>query len=216
MIVSRRNLFALFFFITVTLTAQQQYSASEIVERVQKKYAQMNDASASFTQTVSVRFGKNAQTQHGTVKIKKGNKYRVMFAQQLLVTDGKTVWIYSSDNQQVLIDSYKENDRTLSPDKFLLGFPKDFTPTNVDEIDGEFVVSLAPSESNSRSRHITSLTMWVRPEQWIVNKVEYTDRNQTRSTIILSNITFNQGVADKEFRFEPTGEMKVIDLRKLK
>ncbi|MDD8018983.1 MAG: outer membrane lipoprotein chaperone LolA [Bacteroidota bacterium] len=210
----KNYLFLLFIFCTTE--AQTKYSAAEVVEKVQQKYAQMNDASASFTKKTSLRYGKNVQVQSGTVKIKKGNKYRIALPQQLLVTDGKTVWLYSSENNQVLIDVFKEQKQNFSPDKFLTGFPKDFTPKKIEENGDTIIVRLIPSAENSPTAFITSLTMWIQPEKWLVKKIEYTDRNHSNVTITLSDVVFNQGIKDSEFHFESSAEIRIIDMRKLK
>jgi outer membrane lipoprotein carrier protein len=196
-------------------TAQKTYSAWEVVDSVQKKYSQIKDAQASFIQKVAMRFSKQDVTQNGTVKIKKGNKYKFVLPQQTLVTDGKTVWMYSAENNQVLVDNFKENSSTFSPEKFLKGFPKDFLPSSMDEKDGKYIVTLAPTKKDSRNQ-ILSMIMTVNVSDWFVSQIEYTDRNQTKYAVTLSNITINQGMNDNEFRFTPSETMDVVDMRKLR
>ena len=209
------NIGILFLFASL-LIGQPKYSANEIVEKVQQKYSQMHDASANFTQKISLRFGKKEQVQSGSVKIKSGNKYRIELPQQVLVTDGKTIWVYSPENKQVLVDNVKQNNGGISPDKFLTGFPEDFFPTKVEEVNDELIVSLSPSEKSSKMSFITTLTMWIQPEEWIIKKIKYTDRNKSQSEITLTNILFNQKINDSVFNFEPTAETKTVDMRKLK
>ena len=67
-------------------------NAAEVLEKVQEAYSNVEDASASFTQTVSLKYAKIEQTYTGTVMMKKGNKYRIESQEQTLVTDGATVW----------------------------------------------------------------------------------------------------------------------------
>jgi chaperone LolA len=197
------------------VSAQPKYSAETIIERVQKKYSTMDDASALFVEKIKLRFGKTEQVVNGSVKIKKGNKYKIVTSQQQIVTDGKIVWVYNPVNNQVLLNDFKENSATFSPEKFLQGFPSDFTPTGVEEKEGLLVVSLKPS-SSKKQNGITSLTMWIKQEEWIVSRVEYIDRNVTSYTISLSDIQFNKGIQDNEFRFVPGKETSVVDLRTLK
>ncbi len=201
---------------TALIFAQPKYTAQEVLEHVRERYSSLDDASASFTQNVRQRFAKNEQTQNGTAKIKQGNKYRIETDDQKIISNGKTVWIVSLSSNQVLIDSYKENSRMFSPDKFLSGLPKDFSPTAMEEHEGLLQLTLEPKEMNAQTRQIKSLTAWVNPRTWIVEKIEFTDRGQNVYIISLADITFNNGLSGKEFEFVPTKEMKVIDMRNLK
>ena len=183
---------------------------------VRERYSLLKDASAQFTQKIMPRFAKNEQLQNGTAKIKKGNKYCIETGDQKLISNGKTVWIVSLSNNQVLIDSYKENSRIFSPDKFLTGLPDDFSPIGLEEHESLLKLTLEPKESNAQTRQIKSFTAWVSPDTWIVEKIEFIDRSQTTYVISLSDITFDSGLSNKEFEFQPSKEMKVIDLRTMK
>ena len=99
---------------------------SEITKKIQSAYARLQTASASFVQTVQRKFSKYEQQLSGTVKIKLGNKYRIEHGLQTIVTDGKLVWIYTPSTDQVLIDSFKNNTTSFSPDKLFRDFLKEF------------------------------------------------------------------------------------------
>lgn len=205
----------IFLFFSLPAVAQDE-SAAQVLENVRNKYASVTDASASFVQKTKLRFGKNEQVQSGTVKIKKGNKYRLETAGEQFISDGETVWIVSRSNNQVLIDAFKENNRMFSPDKFLLGLPDDFIAKDLVKKDGVMKMALEPKKANAQTRQIRSLTAWVRQTSWIVERIEYTDRNNNTIDIAISNIRFNVQLDDTEFQFEPPKEMKIVDLRTLK
>lgn len=200
---------------TITALAQEKLTADDVLRSVQKKYSLCEDASALFVQSVTLRFGKT-NTQSGTVRIKKGNKYRIETSEQKLIADGKNVWIVSPAENQVLIDAFKENARVFSPDKFLLGLPDDFTAGGMTKDSGLVRISLTPRASNMQTRLITSMTAWIDPDTWLVRQIEYRDRNQARFLITLSDIRFNGGISDNVFRFDPPAGMNVVDLRKMK
>jgi len=111
-------------FFSATVPAED--SAKEIIERVQKKYAEVNDAILHFSQKVKFSLSKAEYTSNGVLYMKKTNHYRIVTDDRTFVTDGETVWSYSPANKQVLIDRYKEEPRSFSPEKFLLSVPKDF------------------------------------------------------------------------------------------
>lgn len=195
-------------------------TAVEVMEKVQETYASVNDASAEFTQTVSFKYAKIEQSFSGTVIMKKGSKYRIESQQQTLVTDGKTVWAYSPVNKQVLIDSYKENPNTFSPEKFLVGLPKNFRATFVSEnavplrgTHAGYVLKLLPK--SDAPKFVKSLKVWIDDANWSVRKVEYVDMNETRTVYSLREIKFNSGIADEQFTFSIPADVEAVDLRSL-
>lgn len=198
--------------VTVSVVTAQELSPSELLDRVRSTYASMNDASALFTQSVSMRYKKTVHYTTGSVKIKKGNKYRLETEKQSIVTDGISVWMYSPETKQVLKDKFKNNNKLFSPDAFLAGIPKEYSVTTVVKDSQYFILSLVPAKSGESSTLIAGLKIWVHPESWFFDKIEIINTNNTTTTITLSNILFNKGIPDKEFHFEILGDMKVVDL----
>ncbi len=190
-------------------------AASEVLERVREKYAGVGDASAEFTQKVSLKYAKIEQTFSGSVAMKKGNKYRIESEQQSIVTDGTTVWVYSPVNKQVLIDSYKDRSTTFSPEQFLLGLPRNFLATLVDDDAAgphtSYVLKLSPKAEASKI--VKSLKVWVDDSDWSVRRLDYVDMNETRTTYSLKGIRFNTGISDDRFVFAIPDHVEVVDLR---
>ncbi|MDP1677647.1 MAG: outer membrane lipoprotein carrier protein LolA [Bacteroidota bacterium] len=176
----------------------------------------MNDISADFIQSVKLRYKQVSQKTSGTIQMKKGNRYRIVTEEQTIVTDGKKVWMYTPNSKQVLVDIFKQNPKQFSPDKFLTGLPKDFSATNLDTSGSFLILSLKPSKTSSVSSIMTDVTVWVNKESWIVETIEYSDKNGTATSITFSNIRFNKGIADTSFQFQITPDMKVVDVNSFK
>ncbi len=208
-----------YFFAILFLTGysfSQELSPGKVLENVQTKYSQMNDVSADFIQSIKLRYKQSGQKTSGTIQLKKGNKYRIEMEQQTIVTDGKTVWMYSPNTKQVLIDVFKQNRQQFSPDKFLVGLPKNFSATTLDTANGQLILTLEPTKTASVSSIMTSVKVWVNKNSWLIEKIEYSDKNGTATSIVISNIRFNKGIADSSFRFEITPEMKTVDANSFK
>jgi outer membrane lipoprotein carrier protein len=194
----------------------QELSPTNVLENVRTKYSQMNDVSANFIQSVKLRYKQSGQKTAGSILLKKGNRYRIETDQQTIVTDGKTVWMYSPSSKQVLVDVFKLNRQQFSPDKFLIGLPKDFSASKLDTAEGLLILTLEPAKVSSVSLMMTGVKVWVNKDSWLFEKIEYSDKNGTATSITLSNIRFNKGIADTNFRFSITSDMKVVDVNSLK
>ncbi|MFA6469270.1 MAG: outer membrane lipoprotein carrier protein LolA [Bacteroidota bacterium] len=193
----------------------QQLAPGEILARINNRYAQMNDVSASFSHSVQLRFKKNARQQAGSIKIKKGNKYRLETEQQTIVTDGVTVWMYTPATKQVLVDRFRANRQPYSPDKFLRGLPKDFIPISADTAGNLVMLSIRPSDKNTSMANIVSMNVWASDDNWTVEKIEVKEKNGTITTIQLTNLLFNTGLGEENFHFEITGDMHVVDMKNI-
>jgi len=196
-------------------TGKTKFTATQVLEKVEEMYATVNDATAEFTQTVSFKYAKIEQSFSGTVSMKKKNKYRVESQQQTLVTDGAIVWVYSPVNNQVLIDLFRESPNTFSPEKFLVGLPKNFRATLVDDNtpEGHAATVLKLLPKSDVSKFVKSLKVWINDNDWSVRRVEYVDMNETRTVYSLKSITFNSGISDERFVFKVPEKAEVVDLR---
>jgi chaperone LolA len=187
--------------------------AREIIENVQERYDDMTDASITFTQSVRFKVSKAEQTVKGTLLFKKPNKYYIETEERTVVTDGKTSWAWSPRNRQVVIDSYKEETHSFSPEQLLLSYPKNYYSTLVGEekIGGQsaYVLKLTPKEDNAFA---TAMKIWV-SKDWLIRKVEITDINGAVTTYVIEKISIDQKLVDAKFVYQVPDKAEVIDLR---
>lgn len=189
-------------------------TAQEVLEKVRKKYDSINDAELKFSQTVKFAMTKIEQHVNGTLFIKKGNKYRVELEEQTIVTNGETVWSYSVPNNQVLIDHFKMDERSLSPERILVGAPKDYAVTlvareKVGKTDA-VVLKLVPKTDQS---FVKSMKLWVDDSDWLIKKVDLADVNGKETSYLVSEVRVNVGLQDSRFTYQIPDGIDVVDLR---
>lgn len=194
-----------------TVAAAQE--AGEILEDVRAKYAAIQDAELKFTQTVRFPVSRAEQRTSGTLLMKKTNRYRVETDDMLVVTDGTTVWSYSKGNNQVLIDTFRLDERAYSPERILLAAPEDFTPTLLGkEKSGKMelaVLRLVPTDPG----FVRVLKLWVNESDNLIRRVELTDANDKVTTYEVSDLRLNRGVSDSRFVYAIPEGVEVVDLR---
>lgn len=192
----------------------QQLNVTEVTEKVQRRYEKIEDATAKFTQHVKFGFSNIEQNFAGTLVVKKPNKYRIESEHQTLVTDGATVWSYSPVNKQVIVDRYKENQNSLSPENFLLNLPSNFYASIIgnEKTDGSELVTLKLVPKDDQS-FVKSMKVWVEEGSWIVRKVDIVDVNDTQTTYTIKDVKMNSHIKDSAFAFSPPPGTEVVDLR---
>jgi len=203
----------LFVLAAATLSYAMSITAREIIEKVQSKYDKLDNVILNFTQSVRFKVNKSEQQASGTLYFKKKNKYRIESDQHLIVTDGVTSWSYSPQNKQVIVDKYKEDTHSLSPEHLLVGYPQDFYSSLIGEeklgTESVYVLKLTPKEDNSFA---TKLKIWV-SKNWIIKKVETSDISGAVTTYTIKDVVIDKGIPDSKFEFKPPQGVDVIDLR---
>jgi len=201
------------FLLTSNAFAGDTPNASEIIKNVQAKYNQTKDAVIEFTQTVVSPLSKIARTVDGKLYLKKGNKYRIESGDKVMVTNGKTSWIYMPNTKQVLMDDYREDKNTVSPDKFLLDVPSDYYAVLLSTVKSDsaatYTMRLTPKSDNSFIRSVKVVITG----DWTITSAEVSDMNDTKYTYIVNNLKINSGLPDSRFDFTPPKGSQVVDLR---
>jgi outer membrane lipoprotein carrier protein len=189
-------------------------NAQEMLEKVKKKYDSIKDAELKFSQQVKFEFSKREQNVSGTLLIKKENKYRVETEGHLIVTDGSTVWSYSQQNKQVLIDKFKVDERALTPERILAAAPKDYYASVVGtEKVGKTetqILKLVPKDDDSI---VQTMTLWVDESTWLIKKVEIVDVNGKQTVYTVNDIKVNIGIPDSRFTYQIPNGVEAVDLR---
>jgi len=184
----------------------------EVLKDVRRTYDAIRDAEIRFTERT--RFPQSSLEQHsaGTLYLKKEHKYRIETEDQTVVTDGTTVWSYSSASHQVLIDRYKGADNPFAPERILSGGGADYTATALgrEKVGGAdcTVLKLVPRGESSLVR---TLHIWV--DKGLVRKAVITDVNGKETTYTVLDIRLNPGLSDSRFVLEIPPGAEVVDMR---
>lgn len=191
-----------------------QDDAQDVLGKVREKYETVNDAELHFTQKVKFPLSNLEQSVSGTLYLKKANKYRVETPNQTIVTDGTTVWSYSPATRQVLVDHYKENEQSLTPERLLTGAAGGFQPALVGkERLGKADVLEIKLTPLSDQGLVSAVRLWVDAHDWMVRQAEIVDANGKQTTYAVQQSRVNLGLPDSRFSFQAPEGTDVVDLR---
>jgi len=199
----------------VELKAQEnELTVQYVTENLEQQYEMIDDAVAQFVQHIKFGFSNIEQTFSGTLIMKKPNHYRIESEHQTIVTDGTTVWAYSTANNQVIIDKYKENRNSISPEQFLLNLPTNYYATLLgtekSSTGTRVLLKLVPKDDRS---FIKSVKISVDEHGWLIRKIMILDVNETETTYTVKEIKLNTNIKEKTFVFETPEGAEVVDLR---
>jgi outer membrane lipoprotein carrier protein len=172
------------------------------VSALQQFVSEVKSGRATFTQTVTAPDGKRKKTTTGTFEFQRPNQFRFSYAkpaEQLIVADGKEVWIYDPDLQQA---SVRNMDQALgaTPVSLLAGgdLSKDFTLKSLPAANGLDWVQATPKRNDSS---LQSLKLGFKGRE--LGALEIVDGFGQQSLMQFSAIEANAKVPADRFRFNP-------------
>lgn len=216
-----KNLFAITFtlavlFFTGSITlAQTDQKAQEILKGVSAKYKSFNSLEADFTLTLDNPSEKIKDTQKGKVALK-GNKYWVEIGGQTIVSDGKTVWTYLKDANEVQITEATNDKDAITPTNIFTVYEKGFKSKFVEEkaVKGKTmqVIELIPEDAK---KPFFKVQLQIDKADKVIQSAKLFDRNGNHYIYTLENITPNSVANESIFTFNTTKypKIEVVDLR---
>ena len=201
------------FFVLVLAAAPagaQQPALDEVVRSVEAAYSRMTDLKADFSQTAFNKSLNQTIPARGAVYLKKGGKLRWEYTEptpQQIVSDGKTIWIFTPQLNQVNTGPAPE--ALAGPaGSFLTGLGKlrehfnvrFLNPASPRDAEGNVVLDLTPKQPLPT---LTRLILSLDPKSWDVRKAIVHDQFENTVTMTFTKLAINSGLDDKLFVFAP-------------
>ncbi len=202
--------FLMFAFVMILSANIFAQSESEVLTKLQNKFKEINNFSASFAQNSD--YGNKPSAMKGNFFYKKDNKFRIELKNSILVSDGESFWNFNKRNNQVYVNNLENEYSLFSLKNIILDMPNKSKVTSMGKEkigETEFnVVQITPNESVQ----FETMKIWFNDNDFI-RKVEVIDNNGSKHNFELSNLKLNQNIAESKFKLEIPQGVEVIDLR---
>jgi outer membrane lipoprotein carrier protein len=195
-------------------------SLDEVVRGLEAAYGKMTDLKAEFSQSSFNKSLNQTIPAQGVVSLKRGGKLRWEYSEptkQEIVSDGKTLWVYTPSLNQVNTGPAPE--ALAGPaGSFLAGLGKVrehfnvrfLNPAQPRDGEGNVVLDLTPKQPLPT---LARLVLALEPKQWEVRKAVVYDQFENAVTMRFAKIVMNGGLPDKLFTFAPPPNTAVVPLR---
>jgi len=195
-------------------------SLDEVIRGVESAYGRMTDLKAEFNQTSFNKSLNSTIPAQGAVYLKKGGKVRWEYTEptrQEIVSDGKKLWVYTPQLNQVNVGEAPE--ALAGPaGSFLAGLGKlheHFTvrflnPAQPTDADGNVVLDLTPKQSLPT---LARLILALDPRTWDVRKATIHDQFENTVSMRFTKLAVNSGLSDQLFTFVPPAGVATVPLR---
>ncbi len=200
---------------TQTASAQTDAKAKGILEATSKKVGSLKSLKANFSLKLAGGNGKVRESRKGSFTMK-GQKYHVSLPGQEIICDGKTVWTYMKDGNEVQVSNYNPSEQTVSPTKLFSNFyDKEYKYKYIGArtVSGKpcDIVEMVPVNSG---KQFSKVELAVDKGNNIVGGNVW-EKNGNQYQYEVSGYTPNAAVSDAEFTFNPKAHagVEVVDLR---
>jgi outer membrane lipoprotein carrier protein len=204
----------------VGAAAAQAPTVEDVIRGVEAAYVKMTDLRGEFTQSALNKSLNQTIDAKGVVYLKRGGKLRWEYAEptkQEIVSDGKTIWIYTPELNQVNTGPAPE--ALAGPaGSFLSGLGKlrehfnvrFLNPAQPRDAEGNVVLDLTPKQPLPT---LTRLILSLDAQSYEVRKAVVYDQFENTVTMRFTKLAVNTGLPDKLFVFTPPKGVATVPLR---
>ena len=150
--IMKNLILAITLLISVSLFAQSDKKAEKLLEEVIAHTSSYKNFKANLSYTmVNTEMGID-EKKSGVIFVE-GDKYRIEMEGQVIISDGKTIWTYLEDSEEVMVSDVGSNEESISPTQILskynnnykakFGNDKKYKNSNLKEI------NLKPNDKNN-------------------------------------------------------------------
>ena len=200
---------------TVSAPDASRLSLDEVIEKVEKHYS-VSGFTADFSQTSSIKAMEITDSASGRAFFKRSGKMRWEYEtpdRQTIITDGKTLWVFRPEDNQVMIGKAPSffkggkgfsflSDMKVIRQKFSMVLEKETE-------EGFFVLKLLPRE---KTYDIVEIYLWISRKTFDVVRILTYNSYGDETRIVFTNIQLKQNIDDSLFSFKIPEGMEVLNL----
>jgi len=192
--------------------------ARKILDEVSAKTKSYSTINASFTYSLENKASKVNEKQSGNLTLK-GQKFKLSLANQEVMSDGKTVWIYMKESNEVQIKTVEDfnAESDINPTKIFTVYEQGFKFDFVKEatVNGKTIstVDLLPQDPKKKNYSRVRLEIDKTTRQIVSTKSFGKDGNVY--TLNITKFATNGTFDDKQFSFDKSKfpGVEIVDLR---
>ena len=204
----------LFLFCQATV-AQYDEKALGILDAMSTKYKSIPAYEAVFTQTLENQQAAIDEDFSGKITVK-GEKFRLDMGGQEIINDGKTVWTYIPEVNEVNIDNYNPEAGEMTPSKVYAAYKNGYKYVYLEERNeggkSFHVIDLVPEDKNDQFFKIRLL---IDQNSKMLKGWTMFDKSGNRFSYDITDFKIINEIKDAFFQFDKVKYkgVEVVDLR---
>ncbi len=200
-------------FLSSGLSIGDGLNPQDILQKVEETMNAAKGIRVDFEEIYEWKQTGEKQSLKGELILNGQRQFRVTTQDQIIVSDGVTLWTFSKPANRVLIDRLEQTDNTLLPQQLFFSYKKDYQAklAKDETVDGA-TCSVVFLSSAKKDLYITQIKAWIEKDKWIPKKIEQTDLSKNKIIYILRHVEINIPVDPGTFQFVVPEGSEVIKL----
>ncbi len=194
-----KNLFLIATLVMITFSGftQNDKKATAILNEVSVKTKSFKTIKIEFTYAMDNVKEKIHDKFKGTL-LSKGDKYKLTAAGQDVISDGKTVWTFLKDANEVQVNNISDDDDSFTPTKLLSGYGQDYKSKFIEEKGNDQIIELYPLK---KGKTFTKVRLTIDKAKKQISKFIIYDRSGSTFSYLVDKFVSDQTIADSVFSF---------------
>ena len=190
-------------------------NAVKLLKAVGQKYSAYKTMQMDISLTIENQDAKSKETKTGKVS-SKGNMFKAEMGNQTIISDGKTLWTYLKDVNEVQINNFEQGQDIMTPNDIFKIAEKDYLAymgVKITENGKSLqIIELTPK---NKTLSFSKIKMYIDVSDNSVKRGVVYDKNAIHYTYSISNLKTNMELSDSTFKFDKSKYpgVEVIDLR---
>ena len=189
---------------------QAQTMASELVKKTIDKINKHKNVEFVFDYDMSNETIAVTESASGTAYLQ-GDAYKLEVEGQQIISDGKTMWTYLPDSEEVMVSNPSDDENIITPIKLLTTYDKDYTMKYAKSNEKGIKVV----EMSNPKGEFSKVTLKINEAKLEIVSATISNRSGDAFTIKIKKTVFDQNLEAKFFTFDEKAHPKVdvIDMR---
>jgi outer membrane lipoprotein-sorting protein len=175
---------------------------NDIVTKLQEKFEKIQYMKADFSQ---ISESKNSIS--GKFYYAKENKYRIELPNNIIISDGQSIWNNDIKRNKVIISNIDEDPLAFSLRQYMFEYPSKCKITE-EKVKNGYLLFLDASDTELNFK---SAKLWITVD-YLIEKILVIDFADNPFTLQFNNISLLNSIDENLFEFK-NKDIKVIDLR---
>jgi len=213
--IKKKKILILLLFVSGALCAHNVPPAvAPILEKTAQKYHALSSFSLDFKVNIEEDGEKNENFK-GVLFVKK-DKYFLTFEDQIIANDGKIMWNYQKNTNEVALFEAEDDDFSMfHPTKMLNNWDKEYSAKFIREEELQkkrvFVIDLTPK----KKMPFYKIRLFINKETHHIQQIMMYEPDGATITYAITKFTPNAAISDGKFIFNKNDfpDVEVIDMR---
>ncbi|MDB9882349.1 outer membrane lipoprotein carrier protein LolA [Bacteroidia bacterium] len=195
-----------------SISETKDNKSTQLLTKLSKTYKTYKSIKASFTVNIKNKQSNTAVKQNG-ILYQKGKKFRVNMSGQEIFCDGKTIWTYLEDANEVQISKFNPKTMDINPSEIFTIYEKGFNHKYGGQIsDGNRTIDVVELMPIDKSKGYFKVKLGIDKLASKIKEMSVYSKNGLVTTYVIQKFEPNVSINDSYFKFNPKDKPGVIEI----